>query len=104
MIITYRTAEVKEACHDLHAATETFGKQIARKLHRKIALLDAAKNLAHLMSFDNNAHWLQGNRQWQFSIPLAQGCSLLLTPLDRSTRSPQEIEAMEIINVEDYHK
>lgn len=103
MNITYQTEGIKEACHDLRVATGLYGKQIAKKLHRKVALLNAATNLAHLMSFDNNAHWLSGNRHWQFSIPLAQGYSLILTPLDKSTRAPQDLEAMLIVTVEDYH-
>jgi toxin HigB-1 len=104
MNLTYQTEEMREACHDLQVATRQYGKQIAKKLHKKIALLNAASNLAQLMSFDNNAHWLEGNRHWQFSIPLAQGHSLLLTPPDRATRAPQELEAMEVIKVEDYHR
>lgn len=104
MNITYQTEEMREACHDLRAATRLYGKQIAKKLHRKIALLNAASNLAQLMSFDNNAHWLEGDRHWQFSVPLAQGYSLVLSPPDNSTRAPQELEAMIVIKVEDYHR
>lgn len=104
MTITYRTQEMKEACHDLRVATRLYGKQIAKKLHRKVALLDAAKDLADLMRFDNNAHWLQGNRNWDFSIPLASGYSLVLRPVHRDTRAPQSHEAMLIITVEDYHR
>lgn len=104
MNITYQSQEMREACHNIGVATKLYGKQIANKLHRKVALLNAANNLAELMSFDNKAHWLQGNRHWQFSIPLAQGYSLLLTPLDQLTRAPKVLEAMIIIKVEDYHQ
>lgn len=103
MNITYQTEQMKEACHDIRVATKLYGKQIAKKLHRKINLLDGAKNLSDLMRFDNNAHWLEGNRHWEFSIPLASGCSLLLTPISKETRAPQDVEAMLILKVEDYH-
>lgn len=103
MNITYQTEQMKEACHDIRVATKLYGKQIAKKLHRKVDLLDAAKNLSDLMRFDNNAHWLEGNRHWEFSIPLASGYSLLLTPISKETRAPQDVEAMLILKVEDYH-
>lgn len=95
--------EIKEACHDLYVATRLYGKQLAKKLHRKIALLNAAESLSEFMSFDNKAHWLQGKRQWDFSIPLANGYSLILQPVYRESRAPQEHTEMNVLKIEDYH-
>jgi plasmid maintenance system killer protein len=94
---------MKEACHDLHVAKSSYGKQIANKLHRKVALLNAADTLREFMAFDNHAHWLQGNRQWDFSVPLANGNSLILQPIHLNSRAPQEHNEMKVIKIEDYH-
>jgi len=99
----YYGNEMEEACHDIRIATKVYGKQIARKLHKKVALLVAAETLSHLMSFDNHAHWLEGDRKWYFSIPLANGYSLILRPLHHETRAPQEHTEMTIETIEDYH-
>jgi len=95
--------DMKEVCHDIHAATRTYGKQIAKKLHRKVALLIAAESLSHFMSFDNNAHWLVGNRHWEFSIPLSKGYSLILKPIHKESKAPQDHFTMTIVTIEDYH-
>lgn len=99
----YYNDNMKEACHDLRVATKNYGKQIAKKLHRKIALLNAAETLRELMSFDNHAHWLKGTRQWDFSIPLANGYSLILQPMHQNSKAPQDHKEMRVIKIEDYH-
>jgi len=102
MVLQYND-NMKEACHDIHVATRIYGKQIARKLHRKITLLIAAETLSNFMSFDNNAHWLTGNRNWEFSIPLSNGYSIILTPNHKESKAPQDHFIMTITTIEDYH-
>lgn len=104
MVISYDDDDMREVCHDLQVASKRFGKQVARKIHRKMASLDASATLADYIKLDVRSHWLEGNRHWEFSIPLALGKSLLLTPLNRTTRAHLEIDAMKILRVEDYHR
>lgn len=105
MNLTYDDEELKEICHDPRHATRKLGKKNANKLHAKIALLDASKNLRDLIRFDPKAHWLQGARKWDFSIPLTDGISLVLTAINRAAdREHSKHEEMKVKSIEDYHK
>jgi plasmid maintenance system killer protein len=104
MEIEYGDTKVRKYCYDNRVALSRFGEKVAKKLKKIIAILHSAKTMADVSAVQPKAHWLQGDRHWQISIPLADGKSLVIEPVRRESREWAKLDSIKIIAVENYHK
>ena len=104
MEIEYQDHKVQKYCLDNRLALSKFGTKVAKRLQRTIAVVYAASNMADVKAVLPKSHWLEGNRHWQISIPLADGKSLVLEALNKESREWAKHNSMIIQAVEDYHK
>jgi len=104
MIIEFNREEEEQLCTQQGIARVRYGVANEKKLHRIIAIISNAESLRDVRAVCPKAHWLEGDRHWQISIPLADGNRLILEPLAYTTREWHKIEAVRFIEITDYHK
>lgn len=103
MIIEFNREEDEQLCTQQGIARVAHGIANEKKLLRIITALNGAVTLRDLKAINPKAHWLEGDRYWQVSVPLADGKRLILEPLEYITREWHKIEAVRFIEITDYH-
>lgn len=104
MEIEYGSDRIKKCCLDDRIALSRYGVAVSKRLKKIIAILYAAKSMEDVRAIRPRTHWLQGDRHWQVSIPLAEGKSLITEPSRKESREWAMLDSIKIIAVENYHK
>ena len=104
MIIEFRKEGDRQLCTQQGVARVSFGIANEKKLLKVITTLNGSITLWDLKATHPKAHWLDGDRLWQVSVPLADGKRLIIEPLEYVTREWNKIIAVRFIEITDYHK
>ena len=78
MKIDYREKRLRAICLDSRKADKELGRNVAKKLQRRLADLDAADYVRELVA--GNPHPLAGDRQGQFALDIGGGNRLVFEP------------------------
>lgn len=108
MEIGFKDKKLRELCEKQAVARKKLGDACARKLHVRLADLEAAEAVADLVA--GNPHPLKHDRAGQFALDLAGGYRLVFAPAnDPAPRKPDasiDWSQVTIICIEfigDYH-
>ena len=104
MEIKYHNRKVRNYCLDNRSALPKFGTKVAKRLQITVAALNAASSMADIKAALPKSHWLEGDRHWQISIPLADGKSLILEVSNTESREWDKHDSVVIKAIENYHK
>ena len=104
MEFNYPNQKIRKYCLDSQLALSKFGTKVAKRLKMAMAVLSAATSMADVKSALPKSHWLEGDRHWQISIPLADGKSLVLEAVNKESREWAKHDSMIIKAIENYHK
>lgn len=87
MEIRFKDKKLRELCEKQAVARKKLGDACARKLHARLADLEAAEAVTDLVV--GNPHPLKHDRAGQFALDLAGGCRLVFAPgNDPTPRKP----------------
>jgi plasmid maintenance system killer protein len=110
MEIRFHTEKLRKLCNDSNVALKALGQEAQVKLRRRLDDLDAAENLEALRHLPGHCEELKSDRAGQLSLRLAGGLRLILVPdHEPPPVKPdgglnwQEVKAVVIIEVVDYH-
>ena len=98
MVVTYKNKSLEKICTNFSKALRKYGEDIAQKLYQRLYEIRAAENVELMIqNHIGRCHRLEGNRNGQYSIDLAQPYRLVFTV------SGEKIQIAEIIEITDYH-
>ena len=96
--ITYRTNKLKKVCTEFGQAQKEYGKNMAVKIHQRIAEISSADSIEQLVKFSiGGCHVLHGNRDGQFAMDLEQPFRLIIA------KDKEKIVCAKIEEIVDYH-
>jgi len=96
--ISYRTSQLRKVCEDAGVATKKYGAEMASKIQQRIDEIRAATSVEMLVQFRiGRCHPLHGNRRGQYAMDLTQPYRLIFE------KRKEQIVAVEILEIEDYH-
>lgn len=108
MEIEFHNRKVRNLCEDTKTAVRELGSSGAKKLHARLADLQAAHDVSELSA--GRPHPLKGERQGQLAIELPDGKRLILVPANDPTPRRDDggidwsgVTKVCIIEVRDYH-
>lgn len=108
MKIEFKNKLLRELCEKRAIAARKLGDACARKLHGRLADLEAAANVTELRA--GNPHPLLGDRRGQFALDLSGGWRLVFAPandpLPRREDASIDWSRVTIVSIEyigDYH-
>ena len=111
MIISFKDSKAKKVFCDSKALRRNWGAEQAKMIARRIIQLEAAENLATLLSLPQvRAHELSGNRAGQISLDVKHPYRLIIVP-DHGENPRKEdggldwnrVTKVMILGVEDTH-
>lgn len=109
MEITFHSNKMRRLCNDSKRALKEHGKAVAEKLRRRIDDLRAARCLADMRNAAGRIEELTADRKGQLSLHL-NGKRLIFKPCnqpiplkDDGGLDWQNVTAVTIIEIEDYH-
>jgi proteic killer suppression protein len=76
--LSFKDKRIRQLCEQQAAAEKKLGAACARKLRTRLADLEAASRVTHLVA--GNPHPLKGDRAGQFALDLAGGWRLVFAP------------------------
>lgn len=111
MDILFRTTKLEKDCNDFKRLTRRYGSETAKIIRRRLDQLRASANLAQVASLPQaRCHELRGNRKGQLAVDADYPKRIVFVPYhDPIPRKPDgglawdEVTAIEIIAIEDYH-
>lgn len=108
MEIEFRNNRMQKLCERVKFATHELGSSCAKKLHRRIADIQAANDVSELPA--GKLHPLKGERQGQFALELSDGKRLIFvsannpTPLNEDgSMDWSRVTKIRVIEIGDYH-
>lgn len=108
MQITYANRELEKLCNKSNHAIRKLGDIGARKLHSRLADIEAAHNVTELIA--GSPHPLKGDREGDFSLKLDGGRRLVFRPehdplprLEDRGVDWGNVTAVRIVEIGDYH-
>ncbi|MBN1576392.1 MAG: hypothetical protein JW913_07570 [Chitinispirillaceae bacterium] len=111
MDITFQTCKLEKTFNSERELVKAYGKEMAKVIKRRMAVLAAAGNLEHV-SFQKpeRRHEVSGARKGEFAVDLTHPYRLTFKPEQHPLpRKPdggldlRNIQSIKIIDVEDYH-
>ena len=111
MEITFRTKKLQKTCSQKKEAIKAFNKGVAGKLMQRLMELSAFENLSQVPHTPPpRCHELSGKRKGTFAVDLGHPWRLVFAPanghvprLEDSGIDKEQVTAIEIISIEDYH-
>ncbi len=111
MDITFRIRKLEKLCSSERALVREFGEACARKIARRLVVLEAAECLAHVSHLPpERRHELSGNREGEFAVDAQHPFRLVFRPShnppprkDDGGVDLERVTAIEILEIEDYH-
>ena len=98
MIVTYKNKTLEKICNDFSKAMRNYGENIAQKLYQRLNEIRAAESVEFMIQYHiGRCHPLEGNRNGQYSVDLAQPYRLVFTVKD------EKVQIAKIIEITDYH-
>ena len=98
MDITYKNSKIKKICTDAKTAERTYGRDMADKIHQRIAEIDASDTVEMMVHFHiGRCHPLVHNRKGQYAMDLVHPYRLVFE------KKGDEIQIANILEIVDYH-
>ncbi|MBR5071615.1 MAG: type II toxin-antitoxin system RelE/ParE family toxin [Oscillospiraceae bacterium] len=98
MKIIYKTKKLERICTDAKTAIKVYGREMANKIHQRIDEISAADSIEMMLRFHiGRCHQLSQNRKGQFAVDLIHPYRLVFEKIG------EEIQAVQIIEIVDYH-
>lgn len=111
MHIEYANRKLEKVFNDATRLKKEFGADQAQKIQRRLAVLEAAVNLAEVPTEKpDRCHSLKGNREGEFAVNLKQPYRLIFRPQEPVPRLPDgaldkmQVKAIIILEVVNYHE
>lgn len=96
--IIYKTKKLERICTDAKTAIKVYGREMANKIHQRIDEISAADSIEMMLRFHiGRCHQLSQNRKGQFAVDLIHPYRLVFEKIG------EEIQAVQIIEIVDYH-
>lgn len=111
MTIDFKTSRLQKLFNSKKALVREYGEKDAKRIALRMAVLDAATNLAAVpTSKPERCHPLKGDRQGEFAVDLIHPRRLVFCPNQDPIPRKEDggidlfrITAVKILGVEDYH-
>lgn len=110
MQIFFRTSRLQKQCARVSVMERSWGSARAKKIRLRLDALAAAETLEDLRHAPGRLHELTGNRKGQFAFDLDGPYRLIFEPADEPVPRKDDsgldwssIEAVTVLDVEDYH-
>lgn len=111
MDITFKNRQLKKKFDTDSDLLRSYGKQRAKVIKMRMAILRSADNLADVPTLPpERCHQLTGNLKGQFAVGLDRNCRLLFKPnheplplKDDEGINLKKVTAITILDVRDYH-
>ena len=98
MEITYKNKKIERVCTNVKTAERTYGREMADKIHQRIAEIEAADSVEMMIQFHiGRCHPLTQNRKGQYAVDLVHPYRLVFE------RNGDEIQIANILEIVDYH-
>ena len=110
MDIVFRTRKLERTFNSEQELVKEYGKQCARKIRIRMAVLRAATSLADVPTAPpDRCHELKGNKNGHFAVDLVHPFRLVFRPhgieLQKAGKIRKEtVSVIMITDVEDYHR
>jgi len=109
--VSFKDKKLAKTCNSEKALVRAFGKANARKIMRRLTLLEAAASLSDVpVTPPTRRHELKGDRKGQFAIDVQHPFRVVLEPAHEPVPTKDDggidldaVTAIEIITIEDYH-
>lgn len=96
--IEYKTKKLEKVCTNYSEAEKRHGREMAEKIHQRIAEINAAINVEMMLQFGiGRCHQLKGNRKDQYAVDLVHPYRFVLE------KRENEIQIANIMEIVDYH-
>lgn len=111
MIIVFNDRKLEKLCQSERLLVKAFGKDCARKIARRLTVLDGAPCLADVPSMPpERCHPLTGDRDGEFAVDVQHPYRLVFRPhhdpvptTDDGGIDIRRVTDIEILAIEDYH-
>ena len=111
MDVSFKDNKLAKTCNSEKALLKAYGEANARKIMRRLTLLEAAAALSDVpITPPTRRHELKGDRKGQFAIDVKQPFRIVLEPAHDPVPTKEDdgidlaaVTAIEIITIEDYH-
>lgn len=98
MLVQYKNRRLEKVCTNAKAAKESYGSNMADKIHQRIGEICAADSMDILIKFKiGGCHSLKGDRKNQDAMNLVQSYRLIFEFID------DEVKIVGVIEIVDYH-
>lgn len=98
MEITYKNKKIERVCTNAKTAERTYGREMADKIHQRIAEIEAADSVDMMIQFHiGRCHPLTQNRKGQYAVDLVHPYRLVFE------KNGDEIQIANILEIVDYH-
>jgi proteic killer suppression protein len=106
--ISFKDSKLAKIFNSEKTLVKAYGQANARKIMRRMTLLEAAETLADVpVTPPTRRHELKGKRKGQYAIDVQQPYRLIIEPVtSRSKKASADlgaVTAIRIIAIEDYH-
>jgi proteic killer suppression protein len=109
--ISFKDSKLAKICNSEKALIRAYGKANARKIMRRLALLEGAETLSDVpVTPPTRRHELKGRRRGQYAIDVQQPYRLIVEPANSPKQQNKKggtnigaVTAIRIIAIEDYH-
>jgi len=111
LVISFKDNKLAKIFNSEKALVKAYGQANARKIMRRMTLLEAAETLADVPATPpTRRHELKGKRKGQYAIDVQQPHRLIIEPVTSPDRRGKKastnlgaVTAISIIAIEDYH-
>lgn len=98
MDITYKNKKLKKICTDAKIAEQTYGMEMAEKIHQRIDEIDAADTVEMMIRYHiGRCDPLVKNRKGQYAVDLVHPYRLIFE------KKGDKIQMANILEIVDYH-
>jgi plasmid maintenance system killer protein len=108
--VDFEARKLADLCNSEKALIATFGKNVAKKVGRRLQDLLSQERLEDMRHLPGNCHELKGNRAGQLALEVSGSHRLVFRPSDdpRPTKPDggldwKQVEGVTILAIEDYH-
>ena len=98
MEITYKNKKIEKVCTDAKTAEKTYGRDMADKIHQRIAEIEASDTVEMMVQFHiGRCHPLAQNRKGQYALDLVHPYRLVFE------KNGDMIQIANVLEIVDYH-
>lgn len=110
MDVDFQSKKLAKLCNSEKALTATFGKNVAKKVGRRLQGLLSVDNLEEMRPLPGDGHELKGTRAGLLSLDVSGGLSLIFLPSQNPAPVKRDggldwrkVDGVTILAIEDYH-